>query len=152
MNQVCHEGDFGNDAPSRPGEEVVDNASQSSTTGKDKPRQAKAPHQVAACVPKPCCRLARAGVFKVCVIGCIDQSKEEEKYRLPDEKINSRRNVDLLSFCYVKEMAQEKTHYVALVSSPIDGKILGLHNIHPTGYFSRYPVSDFKRTTNTPSN
>ena len=58
------------------------------------------------------------------MIGCIDQSKEKEKYCFPDEKINRRRNVDLLSFRDVQEMAQEKTHYVALVSSPEDGKNL----------------------------
>ena len=38
VNEICHEGHFGNGNPSRPGEEVVDDAAKSSAAGEDKPR------------------------------------------------------------------------------------------------------------------
>ena len=152
MNQVGHEGDLGDGAPPVPGEEVVDDASEPAAAGKDEPGEAETPHHVTASVPEPCDRLVRVHPVKVSVIGCVDQSEEKEEHALPDHKVDHRWDVDLLSSGDVKEMSQEKTHYVALVSSSINCEILTLNNVHPAGNVSRRPVGILKSAPKAPSN
>ena len=78
VNEVGHEGDLCDGTPPAPGEEIVDNPTQSAAAGEDQPRQADSPHHVAASVPEPCYALPGVNVLKVGVVGCVDQSKEEE--------------------------------------------------------------------------
>ena len=53
VNEVGHEGNLCDGAPTAPGEEIVDNPTQSTAAGEDQPRQTEPPHHVLASVPKP---------------------------------------------------------------------------------------------------